>query len=142
MDAYLPLPTAARRLLLSEKDLLRLIRSGKINSATLSTGGFLVSEEEALAMLLALPKEEWPQYDPSIKGKGIGIAEAGRKYEIPNPTISRWLSKGYINQIGREGLQKILIDEADVAFCARLYRESPGQGQRRFAMIMDQLTKR
>lgn len=141
MSEYHPLSEVAPKLLLTERDLFRLIQSGTIGAATLPTGGFLVSEEEALSRLLALPKEDWPQYDSTLRGQEISVAQAGRKYGIPQPTISRWMKKGYIQIIRAEG-QKVFLDHADIAFCARLYKENPGQGARRFSTIMEQLTKK
>lgn len=67
-----------------------------------------------------------------LRGKGLGIAEAAHKYEISQPTVSRWVKLGYIQKLGKDG-RKILIDEADVAYCARIYQLQGGrQGKRIF----------
>jgi len=67
-----------------------------------------------------------------LKGKGIGVAEAGRKYSVPFQTISRWKNKGYIPVIGKEGKQKLLLDESYVAYCAHVYKQDAGSGKRPF----------
>lgn len=74
--------------------------------------------------------EETPEYKQftSLKGKRIHIGEASRKYNIPNPTITRWKHKGFIKVIGTDG-QKILLDESYVAYCAHVYHQSPGAGR-------------
>ncbi len=61
--------------------------------------------------------------------KGIGLGEAARKYNVPQPTISRWKDKGFIPVIGKSGAQKILLSEAYVAYCAEVYHRAPGKGR-------------
>ena len=63
-----------------------------------------------------------------LEGQIIGIAEAGRKYGVPHPTISRWVKKGFIRIKGQDG-QKMLVDESDVAYCAEVYNSRRGQGK-------------
>lgn len=64
----------------------------------------------------------------SLQGIRIHVSEAARKYNIPNPTISRWAKKGYIKIIDRVG-NKTYLDEADVARCAEVYQDRGGQGR-------------
>jgi hypothetical protein len=75
--------------------------------------------------------EQMPEYkkNAKLKGRGIGIAEAGRKYSIPFPTISRWVKRGFIPVIGKVGKQKLLIDESYIAYCAEVYKNNSGQGK-------------
>jgi len=79
------------------------------------------------------PKENLPEYrrHADLKGKETWISKASRDYDIPNPTISRWVQHGYICSLGTHG-NKTLIDEADVAYCAEIYRRRGGQGRRLF----------
>jgi hypothetical protein len=136
MDTFVPLKEAAKVFHYSEENLNALIEVGKIRSAPF-TGGKLVSNED----IANLPKELRPEYDHSLVGVRISMGDASRRYHIPHPTISRWVSKGYIKIIeqGRTG-QKVMIDEADIKFCAIIYSLSPGQGNRAFTTLMDRIT--
>jgi hypothetical protein len=136
MDTFVPLKEAAKVFHWSEENLNALVDADKIRSAPF-TGGKLVSNED----IANLPKELRPEYDHSLVGVRISLGDASRRYHIAQPTISRWVSKGYIKiiQKGRTG-QKVLIDEADIKFCASIYKENPGQGNRSFTAIMDHLT--
>lgn len=111
----------------SQKVLHLKINSGKLKAAMVS-GILVVSENDLLS---ELPKLERPEYKKHahLSGHGIGIREAGRKYGIPNPSIVRWVKRGLIAIIGKEGSQKVLIDEADIAYCAEIYHQDSGQGR-------------
>ena len=75
--------------------------------------------------------EETSEYKKyaKLKGKGIGIAEAGRKYNLPFANIARWAKRGYIPKVGTQGKQKILLDESYVAYCVEVYKQNPGAGK-------------
>ncbi len=85
-----------------------------------------------VTMTKSLPMciEDTPEYArfKDLKGRKIGVAEAGRKYNVPFQSISRWMKKKFIKVLGRDG-QKILLDESYVAYCAYVYHLSPGQGR-------------
>jgi hypothetical protein len=132
MEQLIPISNAARIIGTSESYLLQLTLSGKIKGMLSPTGEILVKEADAISQL---PRDERPEYikHSHLKGVSIGVREAERKYGIPNPTISRWVKKGYIRilEIGGHG-RPTMIDEADIAFCAEIYRSDPGQGKRIF----------
>ncbi len=75
--------------------------------------------------------EETPEYKKFIKlkGKKIHVAAAARKYDVPHPTISRWVKKGFIPILGKDGPQKLLLDESYVAYCVHVYCQAPGAGK-------------
>jgi predicted site-specific integrase-resolvase len=127
MDNFIPLPEAAKRLHLPDQELHQLIRVGKIRSAMV-VNTIYVAEADVMARI---PREDRPEYKrfSDMDGSPIGIAEAARKYNIPQPTISRWVKKGFIRVLGRHGKQKVLINEIDVAYCAEVYRLKAGQGR-------------
>ena len=77
-----------------------------------------------------LPKEALPEYqvNADLKGVPISINEAGRKYKLNTSTLTRWMQRGLIHQLGKDG-RKTLLDEADVAYCAGVYRQNSGQGK-------------
>jgi hypothetical protein len=83
---------------------------------------------------LTLDKTQLPEYQmfQHLRGIGISISAASRKYDVPHPTISRWVKKGLIAIIGHD-LNRVLIDEADIAYCAEVRKDRIGQGKWLFA---------
>jgi hypothetical protein len=79
---------------------------------------------------LILDKTQLPEYQKFtlLRGIGISISAASRKYNVPQPTISRWLKKGLISKIG-DDLNRIIIDEADIAYCAEVRKQRIGSGK-------------
>jgi hypothetical protein len=75
--------------------------------------------------------EDTPEYKKftKLKGNKIHVAAASRKYDVPHPTISRWVKNGFIPVIGKEGAQKLLLDESYVAYCVHVYCQAPGRGR-------------
>ena len=131
LPTYIPLKDAAKKYGLSMRELRKLAESGKIAAATLPDGDVIVNEIELKS---PLKKEDLPEYKryAHLKGEEIGMNEAARKYNIGPVTIYGWVKKGIISIIRREG-QKVLINEADVAYCAEIYRSRGGsQGKRIF----------
>lgn len=128
---YLSLTEASHRYGIARNQLQRLIEAGTIRVAEIR-GEVIVSEEEVRGQIAR--KEDLPEYVQfdHLKGVGIWISEASRKYDIPHPTLSRWKDKGLIRFLGREA-NKIILDEQDVAYCAYIYRQEGGQGRRIFA---------
>jgi hypothetical protein len=96
-------------------------------------GEVVVSEEEVRSEAIetnGLRKEDLPEYKKHahLQGNPIWISEAGRKYGILQPTLSKWVRVGIIKIIGREA-NRILLDEADVAYCAEIYRKHGKPGR-------------
>ena len=71
-----------------------------------------------------------PQYKKHQQWKGIkiSVSEASRVFRIPNPTISRWASRGLISILLRTD-RELYLDKADVAYCSEIYRERKGSGK-------------
>ena len=140
LPTFLPLSEAARKYGMEEARLRTLIEKGKIRAGVVA-GEMVVSEEEVRGEAIqekGLRKEdlpEWKQY-AHLNGKGIGLSEAAGKYNVNLPTIYRWYKSGFIKEIGRKtvrGGTKILLNEADVAYCAFVYQSSRwSQGKRVF----------
>jgi hypothetical protein len=105
---------------LSKAELLNLVERGILR---------VMSDKDA-STLANIPKEELPEYQQfaHLRGVGISISAAARKYQVPQQTISRWLQRGIIARIGMEK-NRVLIDEADVAYCAEIRRNRPGAGR-------------
>jgi predicted site-specific integrase-resolvase len=129
IERVLPLPEAAHRMGISVEALTSLVRSGKIQALRLPDGGLAVSEGD---LREHMRKEDLPEYKKHarLRGKQIGIAEAARKHNVAVSTVHRWVTRGYITRLGQEG-QKVLIDEADVAYCVEIYRAYGSRPRRR-----------
>lgn len=133
IEQYISLEEAADRLNMGEDDIQGLVESGRIRGAKLPDGSVAVSEKSVVKReptMSSIPKEELPEYKKHahLQGMGLGIREAARKHYIPQSTVGRWVQLGYIDRIGTSG-KKQLIDEADVAYCAEVYRRRGSQGK-------------
>jgi predicted site-specific integrase-resolvase len=131
LPIFLPLPEAARKYGVSEARLKTMIDNGKIKAAMIGEE-FVVSEEEV--QKASLRKEDTLEYKKfeHLKGHAIWLSQAERKYGVRNQTIFGWVQRGFIKKLGKEG-NKVLIDEADVAYCVEIYRRSMSkQGRRIF----------
>jgi predicted site-specific integrase-resolvase len=133
LPEYISLAEAAQRVGVPVDILLQRIQSGMLPAITLH-GEIAVTPTDAKH---ALPKEQTPEYKKHarLKGVPIGMGEAARKYQIAQPTISIWVKHGYIRVMGKSPThkRKVLLDEADVAYCVAVYRQGGGQGKRMFA---------
>jgi len=133
----LPIPEAARKYGLAVERIQSLIENGRIKAAMVNKN-LVVSEDDVRDEAAPLRKEDLPEYKmhSHLKGVGIGIKEASKKYSIGFSTIFRWYKKGLIGEVERaavQGGEKILLDESDVAYCALIYRKIGGQGRRVFS---------
>jgi len=115
-QSYIPLSQAIRKYGVSKKSLLRRIKSGKLAAAKLPDGEFLVAENE-IDPSLNIKREDFEH----LRGQKLSMSEASRKYNISQPTFSRWASLGFITVLERGW--KVLLDEADVAYCAAVYHD-------------------
>lgn len=75
-------------------------------------------------------KHETPEYQrvAHLRGREISISEASRKYGVPQVTITRWVQRGLIERLGTDK-NRVMIDEADIAYCAEIRRQNPGAGR-------------
>jgi excisionase family DNA binding protein len=126
LPTFISTAEAAHQLGVSEARLRRMIETGTIKAA--NVGRETVVSEASIRELT--PKEQLPEYmrHAHLKNTPIWISDAGRKYDIPNPTIVRWVSKGIIKRLGTDK-NKVLIDQADMAYCAEIYHNHRGQGK-------------
>ena len=120
-DSYIPLSEAAQRAHVPDTVLSILADSGKIKSVLLHNE-LLLRESDVMANQ---PRSNFS----GLSGHKIGIGEAARKYDIPQPTITRWKNRGYLKVLDQVG-QKIYVDESDVAYMADFYKRRPGSGRR------------
>jgi len=106
---------------LSKGELLTLVDRGILR--VMNTSPFSVSHK--------MNKQDLPEYKKHVhlRGQEIGINEASRKYDVHQPTITRWVKRGLIKRLGTGPNRMVLIDEADIAYCAEIYKNRPGQGR-------------
>jgi excisionase family DNA binding protein len=131
LPTLIPISEAARKYGLDEAHLRTLVEKGKIRAAMVG-GEVVVSEDEVKKRAEkengnGEKKENLLEYQKNahLQGVGIGIAEAARKYNLAFSTVQNWVKVGYVKKIRQEG-QKILVDEADVAYCNEVYRSRGG----------------
>jgi hypothetical protein len=141
IPTLLPIPDAAQKYGLDETRLRDLVQAGKIHAGE-AMGEILVYEKDIQKQakeeeVLNRRKEDLPEFKKylPLRGIGIGIAEAVEKYGLNASTIHRWFKHGIIAEIkwvtGLGG-KKILLDEADIAYCAEINKKFGGQGKRVF----------
>ena len=136
----LPLPQAARALKLDLQTLQNRVQSGQITAFVTPRGEVMVAVNEdgqPVALAPSEPsqprrKEDTPEYQAvaHLRGTPIWISEASRKYGIPTGTLTRWAQRGLIRRLGKEK-NRVLVDEADVAYCVTVYRRRGGKRGRR-----------
>jgi hypothetical protein len=127
LERFITLEQAAQQLRQDTAGVMRLIEDGALRAAILPDNAIGVS----LSSLRSLqPREELPDYQDfaSLKGEAISISDAARKYGIHTSTLTRWMQRGYIAQLGKDG-RRTLLDEADAAYCAKVYLSDSGQGK-------------
>ena len=132
LDRFIPLSEAARRMRVSVKETRAMIVSGKIQGGVLPDGEMVV-RESTIPTKYFPKKEDLKEYKlhAHLKGVGISISDASRKYKINHSTLYRWSSAKYIARIGVDK-NRVLLDEADVAYCAEIYQRYGQQGKTLF----------
>ena len=137
LPRFISTSEAAHQLGVSVDRLRRMIEAGTIKAANIS-GETVVSEasirkfhkQQPISQASGVRKEDLPEYQKfnGFAGLSISISDAAREYDIPNPTIVRWVAKGIIKRLGTDK-NKVLIDHADMAYCAEVYHSHRGRGK-------------
>lgn len=132
LPRYIPLAEALRRFRISEEVLKEAVESGRIRSAIIGEE-VTVAEQDVRELakgqeVVIVRREDFEH----LRGNQLGISEAARKYGLRQQTLSRWIQRGIVRTVGRQG-RKVLVDEADVAFASAVYHHKGGrQGMRIF----------
>lgn len=111
---YISLSDAVKKYGASKKLLLKRIQSGKLTAVQLPDGEYLVAEHD-VDPSLSIKREDFEH----LRGQGISVTDAGKRYNIRAGNFSNWTKLGHI-QILERGW-KLILDEADVAYCAAVY---------------------
>ncbi len=130
---YISLREAVRITGFSVRALQERIHAGTIRAITIN-GEIAVSKQSAIqAARQGVPKEKLVEYKQfeHLKGSPIWAAEAERRYGVLQRTLINWVKSGFIKRLGSQG-NRVLLDEADVAYCVFVYKQTGGQGKRIF----------
>jgi hypothetical protein len=123
VPTFIPLAEAVHKYNLTEEVLTRLIRDGRIDGAQLPSGDLLVSDD---GLNEAKTKEQIIKEEFSrLCENPVTVSEAENRYGLQNQTIRNWVTLGYIRVVDNDYPMK--LDEADVAYCAKIYHERGGR---------------
>jgi|GEM_PF-299537 hypothetical protein len=130
LPVFLTLSEAAKKYDFPEARLQALIEAGTITAGEIN-GEVIVNETEIRNRVQR--REDLPEYRQyeHLKGVGIGINEAAKTYNVSYTTVRNWVVRGLIGRLGNRG-QKVLLDQADVAYCVAIFRQGGSQGRRIF----------
>jgi len=125
MGSLIPLPTAAKRLGVSETDLRDMIEKGTISLGVSPEGEIVVTQDfrqmDVNEALRHINKDDFVK----LTRTPITVTEAADKYGLTRQLVFEWKKKGYIHTIeesaGRGRASRMLLDEADVAYCAKIF---------------------
>lgn len=136
LETYLTLQEATERYKISAEVLTQLVESGKIKGVRLD-GTIAVAEGDVREATKHQSQRESIRASVAhLDGQPIGIGEAARKYELTAQSVSRWARAGYIRILGREG-QKVLLNEADVAYAKAITMRTGGVRQGKAVFTTD-----
>ena len=130
VPTYLPLSDAAKKFKLSEKALTQLIKASKIEAVQLPSGELLVAAEDngKNGQNLKTKDEIIAEEFAHLRLKPITVTEAAENYDLHRDTVLEWTKKGYITSLKHSGRgSRMELDEADVAYCAKIYHERGGK---------------
>lgn len=138
LEHFIPLSQAARQLALSQATLHALIESGKIRAAVLPSGEIVVSKrsaenvaayEKINEQLRSIRYADFKR----LKDQAITITEASEKYDVPGTTLRDWIDSKFVKVL--EPGYGMKLDEADIAYCAAIYRVRKAGGILRVPLL-------
>ena len=108
LEYYITPEQAAKQLWLDLDAIYQLADEGKLQAAVMTDGRIGISQ---ISVNNLLPKEALPEYqlNAGLKGVPISISEAGRKYKLNTSTLTRWMQRGLIHQLGKDGRKTLLM---------------------------------
>lgn len=119
MRLYLTKKQALEKYPITEAELYNLITAAASDDIIQGNGEEMIYDD-AIAAYVA-ERDITPEKFKDLKGNLLGLNEAGLKYGISMSVISRWAKRGLLEIKREEGLKK-LVDEADVAYLAKIGR--------------------
>ncbi len=132
LPVYVPFEESLRRFAVDGETLRQAVERGEVKAITID-GTLAVAEEDV--RVLSIRVNLWRQVR-HLEGMPIGVKDASEKYEIPLPSLYRWIQWGYIRVIsepaGKGRGKKRVLNEADVAYAGLLRRRLGGKRGKRF----------
>jgi len=121
MKIYLTKSQALKTYKITATELDKLIDQGRVDVVLVQNGDEQIAlYDDDLAAYVA-ERDITPDKFNHLRGKLLGITEAGLKYGIAPAVVSGWIKRGLIDVRQIEG-QKKLIDEAEIAYIVELGR--------------------
>lgn len=126
VPTYIPLADAVQKYGISEEALTQLIETGKIEAVQLPSGELLVAADNGS---LPKTKEQIIQEKYThLRQQPITVTDAADKYDLHRDTVLEWVKKDYITSLKQGGRgSRMELDEAEVAYCAKIYHERGGK---------------
>jgi predicted site-specific integrase-resolvase len=115
--SYIPLEQAVRKYGVSKNVLRQKAESGKLEVIETVNGDLLVADNN-IDPSLNIKRKDFEH----LRGRKISMSEASRMYNVPQVNFSRWTKSGFITILGHGKKRSVLLDEADVAYCAAVYK--------------------
>lgn len=112
---YIPLEQAAEQYGFSGEALREYVEAGLIPAGKLPDGQYVLLKAE-LDPSLKIKREEFEH----LRGQEISAIDAERKYGVDDSSVNSWAKAGHITVLERGW--KLMLDEADVAYCAAVYQ--------------------
>ncbi len=147
LPTFLTLPEAAEKFGLTETELRQRVDAGTITAGRLPGGEIVVSSErnangvtDINDRLSAIKRDDYEH----LRGRPITVSEAAEKYDLVRQTIIRWANQTYIGALQEStglGGTRMELDEADVAYCATIYRIRREAGIRTGFPLLDESGK-
>jgi hypothetical protein len=132
-QSIIPLALAAQKTGRAISELRQLVDNGEIPAANMS-GEIYLYERDVITLT---PKEQTPEWKSvaHLADSAIGMSQAASKYGVSQPLIHGWVGRGLVKKMGRDPghSQRVLVNEADVAYLASLFKKHGGKGKRVFA---------
>ena len=136
VPTYIPVSEAAQKYGLSEQALTQLIQTGKIEAVRLPSGEVLVPADND-PQRIKTKDQIIAETFGELKKQPITISEASKKYGVPGTTIRAWIPFEYVHIINPEAYP-MMLDEAEIAYCAQIYHERKAAGIRSGAPLLDE----
>lgn len=105
-------------------DLLKNMPAGATLELTKLPTGEIVVTEEAPKRTKAEMLEEYAH----LRGRGITITDAAERYGVPRGPIDSWVYRSRDVSFVDESSYPKLVDEAEIALCAKIYHERKAAG--------------
>jgi len=144
LDTFVSLAEAAKKMGITKTQVRAMVDTGKIKGAVIN-GDVVVREKDVkikrskiqsfkqpkiqpIKQSSNIRREDLPEYRQFsyLQGQPIWVAEAARKYNLLQPTVSNWVKAGFIKRLGADK-NRLLLDEQDVAYCAYIHHNRSGK---------------